>query len=111
MVGEWSVDQRKDTRIFLSDRTFSTSDGQYSGVWRINEGQLTVTYWPPIELPHDYHIKPILNWMDRSRKTYTYTRDIEFTDDSQQYYLSAPADKLHPDRQWLWTRVSTRGRR
>ena len=106
LVGEWSANSTIYTRSFLPDRTFSTSDGQFSGVWQINEGQLTVTYWPPIERPYDYDIKPMFNWIRRSCKTYTYTWDIEFDDDSQQHKLSHPVDELHPDgKKWLWTRV------
>jgi hypothetical protein len=105
LVGEWSADPHEYTRSFLPDRTFSTSGGQFSGVWRIDEGRLTVRYWPPPELPHGYDFSTTLQWLRRPGKTYTCTWDIEFADGNQQHSLSQPIDDLHPDGKWILTRV------
>lgn len=105
LVGEWSANPQSDTRTFLPDRTFTTSSGQFSGVWRINAGRLTVTYWVPIEITNAYDIQSTFNSIRRSRKTYTCTWEIELTDNGQQHNLSHPIDELHPDGKWFWTRV------
>jgi len=111
LVGEWSSPPHKYTRIFSPDRTFSTSDGQYFGVWRIDQGRLTVTYWTPFELPRSISIRSIglaFNEIGKSRKRYIYTWEIEFFDNGRQYTLSHPVDELHPDGKWLWTRETDR---
>jgi hypothetical protein len=102
-VGEWFSPTNKGViRIFSSDRTFSTSDGQYTGVWHIKDGRLTLTYRQTLELPHDFSFAAVKQSIRRTRQT-TLSWDITLAEDGQQHQLSAPAHG--PDGQWLSFRV------
>jgi hypothetical protein len=104
LVGEWSANPTDATRTFSPDRTFSTSNGQFVGRWRVDDGRLTLTYWQPYKLPHEFNFAAVKHSIRRTRKE-TLWWNIEFADDRQRHSLSHPADKLQPDGKWSWTRV------
>ena len=107
LVGEWIGTPPGTSRIFKPDRTFLTSNGQFAGVWRIEEGVLKVTAHQPYELPRSLSLTSLRLSYDsilRSRKKEIYKWKIEFPDNGNQHTLSHPVDELHPDGKWLWTR-------
>jgi len=108
LFGEWSSHPHEYTRIFSPDRTFSTSDEQFFGEWQINEGRLTLTYWPSTQISPSYDIRSTFNQMRIALQTDTCTWDIEFTEDNQQHVLNHPVDEYHPDGKWLFSRVPDR---
>ncbi|GEM_PF-1792577 len=106
LVGEWFDGPRGSTRIFKPDRTFLTSNGQFAGVWHIDEGELAVTVWQAYELPSSLSLPGFslsLDSIQRARIKEIYTFEIEFSENGQQHTLNHPVDKL-PDGKWLWTR-------
>ena len=105
LVGEWSVGHDNPTRSFLDNRTFSTSEGQFSGVWKIDNDRLTVTYWSPIERPHDYSIHGAVQWIRRSQKTYSCAWDIEFAEGGEKLTLIPVVAPPRPAEEWIWTRI------
>ncbi len=112
LVGEWSSNPLDNfTRTYSPDRTFSTSNEQFVGNWRINDGKLTVTYWQDFKLPRSISrasFELSFESLRRSRKKTICSWQIQFSDDSHQHSLSHPVDELHPDGKWLWTRVPER---
>lgn len=111
LVGQWSSEPGVPTRTFKSDRTFTTSTGQFAGFWRIDEGKLTVTVWQPYELPRSLSITGFslsYDSMQRSSIEETYTFEIIFSEDGKQHTLNHPIDKQHPDGKILWTRKTDR---
>ena len=104
LVGAWSNPPNGVIRSFAPDRTFSTSNGQVVGIWRIDDGRLTLTYWQPWELPHDYDVAGIVHMVRRSRKD-TCTWEITYSDDGQQHILVVPADEGRPSGQFTMHRV------
>jgi len=103
LVGEWSANPTETTRSFSPDRTFSTSNGQFVGVWRINNGRLTITYWQSFELPHECSFAAVAHSIRRTRKE-TVSWNITFAEDGRQHILSVPGED-RPDGQWLFRRV------
>jgi hypothetical protein len=109
LVGEWSDGPSGITRTFSADRTFSTSNAQFAGVWHITDGRLTVEYWQQWRVPRNVSMGSLQIALDefrRSRKTDTCTWDIEISDSGQHHELSPAVDEQHPDGKWLWTRVA-----
>lgn len=106
LVGDWSAGPRKSTRSFAPDGTFSTTSGQFSGVWRISEGRLTITYWDQVDILVDYNIRLTLDRIRRSRKQYTVAWDIEFTETGQRHILTQLPPRA--DGRWVWTKLPDR---
>ena len=104
LVGEWYWDDPNSTRRFSADRSFSTSNGQFVGVWGIDDGQLTLTYWQPFRRPLGYRIADVVHSIRRTRKT-AWSWDITFADNDQQHILSVSVSELSPDGQWIWRRM------
>ena len=104
LVGEWSANPSETERSFSPDRTFSTSNGQFVGVWRINDGRLTLTYWQTFAPPHEFSLAAVQHSIRRTRKE-TISWDLTFAEDGQQHLLSAPGEG-RPDGQWLFHRMS-----
>jgi hypothetical protein len=106
LVGEWSAnpsDPSELIRTYSSDRTFSTSNGQFVGVWRIKDGRVTLTYWQPFELPHEYNYAAVKHSIRRTRKE-TVSWKITFAEDDKQHFLNVPGEG-RPDGQWFFRRV------
>ncbi|QDV53995.1 hypothetical protein [Gimesia fumaroli] len=107
LVGEWIGTPPGLSRIFKPDRTFLTSNGQFAGVWRIEEGVLTVTAHQPYELPRSLSLNSLSLSFDSFQRSFTqetYQWQIEFSDDGKQHTLNHPVDKQHPDGKWHWHR-------
>jgi hypothetical protein len=106
LVGEWYCDPKNpnDTTTYAADRTLSTSNGQFTGVWRINDGRLTVTYWQIFEPPRGYTVADVVHCIRRTRRT-TCSWDITFADDGQQFTFRNGVYDQSPDEQWIWYRV------
>jgi hypothetical protein len=103
LVGEWYHSQPEDTRTFFPNRRFSTSNGQFVGVWRITEDRLTFTYWQTFELPHEYSLAAVAHAIRRTRQE-TCSWEIAFSEDGQQHILSVPGEG-RPDGRWTFRRV------
>lgn len=111
LVGEWSDGTSEITRGFHADRTISTSDNQYVGRWRIEDGKLKVVAWELIELPRSLSLSSIqLSWnsMQRHFEEEQYSWQIDFLDDGRTMTLNHPVDEQHPDGKWLWTKQMDR---
>lgn len=108
LVGEWYCDPKNPndttTYTYAADRTLSTSNGQFTGVWRTNDGRLTVTYWQRFEPPLGHKVADVVHAIRRTRKT-TCSWDITFADDGQQFTLRHGDYDPTPDEQWQWYRV------
>ena len=104
LIGAWSNGPGDAIRSFAPDRTFSTSNGEFVGHWRINDGRLTLTYWQPWELPHDYDVGGIVHSLRRLRK-HTCTWEITFAENGQQHILVVPADEDRLSGQFTMRRV------
>lgn len=105
LVGEWSANPPGPIRSFSPDRKFSTSNGQFVGVWRIDDGRLTLTYWQTFELPHEYNFAAVAHSIKRTRKE-TWSWDFTLAEDGQQLILIVPVSEDSPDGLWLWRRMS-----
>ena len=111
LVGEWSPDSGGATRVFLPDRRLVTTDGAFKGVWRIEKGELRVSYWSPFEAPRSMSFSDVqrsLFTLKRSFEKEKYTTRIEFAADGQSHAWEHPVDALHPDGKWWFTRVTDR---
>ncbi|MCA9008112.1 MAG: hypothetical protein KDB01_00125 [Planctomycetaceae bacterium] len=106
LEGEWYSDPKDPgyTTTYAADRTLSTSNGQFTGVWHINDGRLTVTYWQIFERPRGYTVADVAHCIRRIRKT-TCSWDLTFADDGQQFTLRNGVYDATPNEQWLWYRV------
>ncbi len=112
VIGEWSHDPSETIRSFHADRSFSTSNGQFVGVWEVKDGRLTVKYWQPFELPTDFNAAALTHSIRRTRKE-TLSWRIEFAADNQQIFLDRGCvlknGRLLPigagDEKMLFTRV------
>lgn len=107
LVGEWDLTPVIATRIFHADRTFETSDRQFAGTWKIQDGRLSITYWQPYELPRSLSLASLslsLESIQRSREKCTHETNISFSDNGQRLSLDHPKDKEHHDGKWWWTR-------
>lgn len=106
-VGQWFDITPGYRRIFKPDRTFVTSNGLFAGVWRIEEGVLTVTAHQPYELPRSLSLSSLSLSFDSFQRSFTeetYQWQIEFSESGDQHTLNHPVDELYPDGKWLWTR-------
>jgi hypothetical protein len=111
LVGAWDDETPGFLRVFHSDRTFTTSNGQFAGRWRIDEGELKITYWQTFEPPRSLSLASLelsLNSLQRSFEKETYSWQIDFLDNGRQMTLSHPVDELQPDGKWLWTKQTDR---
>lgn len=104
LVGDWSQDPPELIRSFHRDRTFATSDGQFVGVWRIENGRLMLTYWQRFELPHEYSLVGVARSLRRMRKE-TLSWEISFAEDGRQHRLRVPVDEDRPKGECVLRRV------
>ncbi|QDV21646.1 hypothetical protein Pan153_63360 [Gimesia panareensis] len=111
LVGAWDDETPGFLRIFHSDRTFTTSNGQYAGRWWIEEGKLKVIAWQTFEPPRSLSLTSLelsLTSLQRSFEEETYSWQIDFLDQGQQFTLTFSPDEQHPDGKWLWTKQMDR---
>ena len=105
-MGRWSAKSGSgSTRIFRSNRTLATANGQFAGRWRIEEGHLIVRCWQTFQIAPNYDIRSTYNSLRTSQTTEEYRWKIEFAADKQSHALSHIVDKKHPDGKWHWIRV------
>ena len=107
LVGAWMPDSGDLARCFRSDRSFSTTDGQYAGQWSIDGNRLTLTYWQPVRTLEAHRVGDFLSQLRMSRKTYSHTWGIRFCDGDQTLVLIYPEDHPHvPGSEWKLLRQS-----
>lgn len=107
LIGEWTSDAGKSIRIFRSDHSFATDNGQFEGHWSIDHNKLTIMYWQPFSLRDAYYVDGFLVQIRRSFKVDTYMWEIEFADDRQTHTLIFPENDTHnPGERWNWTRLA-----
>ena len=104
LIGDWYWDNPQDTRRFTADREFSTSDGQFMGVWDINDGKLTLTYWQPFQSPSSIRPSEVVRSVRHTAKEIV-AWNIDFSDNKLQHVLSVAVSEAHPDGKWMWSRV------
>ncbi|WP_298864075.1 hypothetical protein [uncultured Gimesia sp.] len=113
LVGQWSTKSGSgSTRIFRSDRTLATANGQFSGKWRIEEGLLIASYWETFQFASNIAsfngMQSTYNSLCRSQTIEECRWKIEFTADKQGHALTHFVDKQHPDGKWHWIRAADR---
>lgn len=106
LVGTWIGDPVGHPRTYHADGTFNSGSGDFQGVWSIEAGRLTITYWKPLEPPLEYSFRQIWRSIQSSTKEDTVSWDIRFTNDGQGHILRVPVSELAPEGRWVWSRHS-----
>lgn len=105
-AGDWISDDPKFVRTFAADRTFTTSNKQFVGHWRIDDGQLNVTYWQSYRTRRAFNIDAVVNTFRRRRKV-TLTYAMTLSEDGQQAVLDIPAKNGRPASELKFVRASS----
>lgn len=105
LVGSWASGTGGPARVFLPDRSFRTTNGQFEGEWSIAEGKLSLQYWEPARPQDARSVNRFVGELRKGRQVETVEWEIEFRDDNQGHTLIYPENHARePGGRWHWMR-------